>query len=557
MALLNEANIAAARDSMGGLTFVLNGGPGQGGVIGLRTISGPSLSGTCFLTYRTTALDGSGGFYVWNPTDSSADNGSTIIKPNVGPATGRWNLLTFDNGSGGGGPISGTIAINQVAVGTGVNTIGGSSALTYSTAAGLVVNQGTITSAVPAQTITSTWNNAAVAFTGLLINVTNTASNGSSAVINVNVNAASIMSLSPFGSLAVAGAGAGLSLKDRTTSAGWVVYSQGNSFGIYNDTLGQNVVTLDANGCMLISTATVTANDPGLIVSQTWNNGAGVFTGVLVNVTNTASAAGSRVLDIEINSSSAFHVDIDGSVNANSLITCNNIEAFPSNGRVGVNIEYDGDQTGASSPMVQGAQTWNNGATVFTGVLFNVTNTASAANSRLLDLQVGGSSFFNVNPNGQLNTAGSAFIGGEVVAIAQDLVSYKDTTPSFAVAYGMYSFASSVITSVANFDFYNGSAWSNAAQYTASVFFFNVPIQMVDGANIILGTATGTAIATAANQKLSFWGAAPTTQATGYGTPTANTQTTNFPGTAATLAQVGGQMSQLLLDLKARGLIGA
>lgn len=40
------------------------------------------------------------------------------------------------------------------------------------------------------------------------------------------------------------------------------------------------------------------------------------------------------------------------------------------------------------------AQTWNNGATDFTAIKMNVTDTASAATSKLLDLQVGGVSRF-------------------------------------------------------------------------------------------------------------------------------------------------------------------
>lgn len=46
--------------------------------------------------------------------------------------------------------------------------------------------------------------------------------------------------------------------------------------------------------------------------------------------------------------------------------------------------------------------TWNAGATTFTAVKMNVTDTASAAGSLLMDLQVGGSSRFNVGKTGSL-----------------------------------------------------------------------------------------------------------------------------------------------------------
>ncbi len=46
-------------------------------------------------------------------------------------------------------------------------------------------------------------------------------------------------------------------------------------------------------------------------------------------------------------------------------------------------------------------------------------------------------------------------------------------------------------------------------------------------------------------------------QRTGYGTPTGNVQTINFPGATATLLQTSQQLAQLMLDLKTHGLIGA
>lgn len=53
--------------------------------------------------------------------------------------------------------------------------------------------------------------------------------------------------------------------------------------------------------------------------------------------------------------------------------------------------------------------TWNNAGTVFSGIKLNITNTASAAGSKLIDLQIGGSTFFNVDKSGQVALlAGSA-----------------------------------------------------------------------------------------------------------------------------------------------------
>lgn len=48
------------------------------------------------------------------------------------------------------------------------------------------------------------------------------------------------------------------------------------------------------------------------------------------------------------------------------------------------------------------ADEWTEGATVYTAIKMNVTDTASDAGSKLLDLQVGGSSKFTVNKDGSL-----------------------------------------------------------------------------------------------------------------------------------------------------------
>jgi hypothetical protein len=56
-----------------------------------------------------------------------------------------------------------------------------------------------------------------------------------------------------------------------------------------------------------------------------------------------------------------------------------------------------------SSPVIDAAQTWNAGGVTFTGLKFNATDTASAAASLLMDLQVGGVSRFYVGKTGRAN----------------------------------------------------------------------------------------------------------------------------------------------------------
>ena len=57
----------------------------------------------------------------------------------------------------------------------------------------------------------------------------------------------------------------------------------------------------------------------------------------------------------------------------------------------------------ANVPISNLTTTWNNVATTFTGIKLNVTDTASAAASLLMDLQVGGASRFSVGKDGAVS----------------------------------------------------------------------------------------------------------------------------------------------------------
>lgn len=70
-------------------------------------------------------------------------------------------------------------------------------------------------------------------------------------------------------------------------------------------------------------------------------------------------------------------------------------------GTATLNVAGGSNMTGGSSvPAAQFTQKWNNAGTSFSGVLINVTNTASAATSKVLDVQINGTSQFRIDPNG-------------------------------------------------------------------------------------------------------------------------------------------------------------
>lgn len=63
------------------------------------------------------------------------------------------------------------------------------------------------------------------------------------------------------------------------------------------------------------------------------------------------------------------------------------------------------------------ADTWNASGTTFTAIKMNVTDTASASGSLLMDLQVGGVSKFNVTKAGAITSVSTLAMGGGTLAI--------------------------------------------------------------------------------------------------------------------------------------------
>jgi hypothetical protein len=75
-------------------------------------------------------------------------------------------------------------------------------------------------------------------------------------------------------------------------------------------------------------------------------------------------------------------------------------------------ITLGGATVTTSSPVIDAAQTWNAVGTTFTGLKFNVTDTASASASLLMDLQVGGVTQLSVGRSGAIANRFGIFRGG-------------------------------------------------------------------------------------------------------------------------------------------------
>ena len=165
--------------------------------------------------------------------------------------------------------------------------------------------------------------------------------------------------------------------------------------------LSAPIVVTEAVGssALTLTGATQTTSQPVLNATQTWNAGGVTFTGLKLNVTNTASAAGSMLVDLLVGGLSKFNVDKNGLIAASTALF---------SGVVGSSTITVATATQTTSqPILDLAQTWNAGGVTFTGLKTNITDTASAAASMLLDLQVGGTTQYNVSKAGAVTQVGS------------------------------------------------------------------------------------------------------------------------------------------------------
>jgi hypothetical protein len=104
--------------------------------------------------------------------------------------------------------------------------------------------------------------------------------------------------------------------------------------------------------------------------------------------------------------------------------------------------------------------TWNSGGTTFDAVKMNVTDTASAAASRLLLLQVGGSDKFKVGKDGSVTTAGGLSVTGNSTITGN--LTVTGTLTAGGIAGSVTGPASSTDNAVSRFNGTSGGVIQNS-----------------------------------------------------------------------------------------------
>lgn len=151
-------------------------------------------------------------------------------------------------------------------------------------------------------------------------------------------------------------------------------------------------------------TDALTTNTPALDVDQTWNAGGITFAAIDLDITDTASDANSSLLDIAVGGSQKLRLRKDGALSVNT--SSHNAVLTLDQGSI------------AEDTIIEATSTWNASGTTFYGIDLQITDTDYAAGSKLINIDaLTGAVNFNVDITGEIdttqiwNSAGATFTG--------------------------------------------------------------------------------------------------------------------------------------------------
>ncbi len=279
---ITTAQIATLADAT---ALVIGTTPITSGTTGRLLYDNAAVLGEALLTYSAAVLQlGAADATVPVVQTLKAQSGLTGSGSNIGGPD-----LTIQPGLGTGFGTTSTYGLGRVLFSTPVQKATGATIQTYATVA--AIGPQTITSATsnPVLDLNQTWNNASLAATGILLNVTDTSSNGNSLLMDLQVGGASKFS--------VVKTGAVTSTALTVATAAGITAS--TAFRVTNTTnTGFMYASADANGARLTfgdnnnGLKVRIDNDSGFTISSNssmqWTNG---DTNATVDVTITRAAA--------------------------------------------------------------------------------------------------------------------------------------------------------------------------------------------------------------------------------------------------------------------------
>lgn len=169
-----------------------------------------------------------------------------------------------------------------------------------------------------------------------------------------------------------------------------------------------SVAISKAGNITLVPCSGGTTTITGLTAASPTISGTATFSGV-VRLANGTAAAPS--LGFTNSSTTGFFRSTSSMIG----VATNGVERWTF-GDTGSFISTQGTLTTTAVPWLSHSATWNDAGTTHRGIFSNITNTASAADSTLIDLQVGGTSRFNIAATGAavLNSESSSVTMGDV-----------------------------------------------------------------------------------------------------------------------------------------------
>lgn len=397
---LSNANLNFAYSLSGGAytTIMSLGGNGQIEIHGQTT--------------STSSITASGGFasgmfdLISSPVSGMAEfwwgNAPTGLRflnftNGSGPVNSEWMDLTWTN-------TSNVFTIVPGASGTGVAT----RSVAFLTTVGFgqtnpqapidVLQSLTGSSANSAINVATTWNTTGNP-SALKINVTNTASGSTAKLLDIEVGGANRFAV------------------DKTGNVTFV------DNVIFNTATTAQVGTIFASGNWGIGSGAITGGDAGApFLIQAWGDAAFFGPNATIMVFDSTSntnvglqkTSDRAILSANVASANGLMVFDLGSVRVGSPSDTNTGQIFQVSGNA---IITQGPVTSGSSTIsFEVDATWNTTGTP-AAILVNVTNTASGAGSKLLDLQVGSTSQFSVDPSGNVAMNVSTLSGNKMPAV--------------------------------------------------------------------------------------------------------------------------------------------